>query len=148
MKVRVGESGEIILEEVFSSLTLKTETEEFSICMRDSGFEFRYRDRWYEAKDGRVHHLADRYKDPVDEKAIMPDLKPEFEDIFQMVNTELSRARSLHPNYGFSTSDFLVALGEEYGESCQAHLNGEKDELRKELIQSIVVAVRILQESI
>ena len=57
MKIRVGEFGELILEEVFNSITLKTEHEEFAVCMRDSGFEFRYLDKWYEAKDGQLREL-------------------------------------------------------------------------------------------
>ena len=42
MKIEVGEHGELILREVFSGVVFKTgDGEEFSICMRDSGFEFK-----------------------------------------------------------------------------------------------------------
>ena len=55
MKVTVTEDLGIQLEEVFSGLTLKTESgETMSICMRDSGFEFNYQGEWYFAKEGFV----------------------------------------------------------------------------------------------
>lgn len=55
MKVTVTEDLSIQLEEVFSGLTLKTESgETMSICMRDSGFEFNYQGEWYFAKAGYV----------------------------------------------------------------------------------------------
>ena len=55
MKVTVTEDLSIQLEEVFSGLTLKTESgETMSICMRDSGFEFNYQGEWYFAKEGYV----------------------------------------------------------------------------------------------
>jgi hypothetical protein len=55
MKVTVTEDLGIQLEEVFSGLTLKTESDEtMSICMRDSGFEFNYQGEWYFAKEGFV----------------------------------------------------------------------------------------------
>jgi hypothetical protein len=59
MKVTVKEDLGIQLEEVFNSLTLKTESgEKMSICMRDSGFEFKYQGEWYFAKEGHVGKLA------------------------------------------------------------------------------------------
>jgi len=55
MKVKVTEDFGIQLEEVFSGLTLKTESgETMSICMRDSGFEFNYQGKLYFAKEGYV----------------------------------------------------------------------------------------------
>jgi hypothetical protein len=45
----------IQLEEVFNSIVLKTtDGEEMAICMRDSGFEFKYQGEWYFAKEGYV----------------------------------------------------------------------------------------------
>jgi len=55
MKLTVTEDLGIQLEEVFSGLTLKTKSGEvMSICMRDSGFEFKYQGEWYFAKEGHV----------------------------------------------------------------------------------------------
>jgi len=55
MKITVLEDRTIQLEEVFNSIVLKTDQgEELSICMRDSGFEFKYQDKWYFAKEGYV----------------------------------------------------------------------------------------------
>ena len=55
MKLIVTEDLGIQLEEVFSGLTLKTESgETMSICMRDTGFEFNYQGKWYFAKEGFV----------------------------------------------------------------------------------------------
>ena len=55
MKVTTNEHGIIQLEEVFNEITLKTEDGELmTICMRDSGFEFKYQGKWYFAKEGFV----------------------------------------------------------------------------------------------
>lgn len=55
MKVTVNEDNSIQLEEVFNSIVLKTQNgEEIAICMRDSGFEFKYQGEWYFAKEGHV----------------------------------------------------------------------------------------------
>jgi len=55
MKITVNEENTMQLEEVFNSVVLKTnDGEEMSICMRDSGFEFKYQGKWYFAKEGYV----------------------------------------------------------------------------------------------
>jgi len=55
MKVTVNQDNTIQLEEVFNSVVLKTKDgEEMAICMRDSGFEFKYQGEWYFAKEGYV----------------------------------------------------------------------------------------------
>jgi cobyrinic acid a,c-diamide synthase len=55
MKISVTQNKEIQLEEVYNSIVLKTKDgEEIAICMRDSGFEFRYQDNWYFAKEGKL----------------------------------------------------------------------------------------------
>lgn len=65
MKVTVKEDFGIQLEEVFNSLTLKTESgETMLICMRDSGFEFNYQGKWYIAKEGYVEPLNNSYVNP------------------------------------------------------------------------------------
>ena len=64
MKISVGENSEIVLEEVFNPITLISgDGETFSICMRDSGFEFTYdgKTEWdsttMEAKKGMLDIL-------------------------------------------------------------------------------------------
>jgi len=60
MKLTTDENGEIILEEVFSGVGLKTRDGEFmGICMRDTGFEFNYQGTWYEAKGGIIRKLGE-----------------------------------------------------------------------------------------
>ena len=55
MKVTVKEDYSIQLEDVFNGITLKTSSgEEMVICMRDSGFEFKYQGEQYFAKEGHV----------------------------------------------------------------------------------------------
>ena len=55
MKVSVNEDYSVQLEEVFNPIVLKTQDGEvLSICMRDSGFEFKYQGEWYFAKEGYV----------------------------------------------------------------------------------------------
>jgi hypothetical protein len=64
MKVTVTDDLGIQLEEVFSGLTLKTESgETMSICMRDSGFEFNYQGEWYFAKEGYVEPFHKSVRD-------------------------------------------------------------------------------------
>jgi len=61
MKISVDENRDILLEEVFSGVGLKTSDGEFmGICMRDSGFEFNYEGTWYEAKGGVVKKLGEK----------------------------------------------------------------------------------------
>jgi len=55
MKITVNEESEIILKEVYVGLGLESDAgEKFSICMRDSGFEFMYNNKKYEAKKGKL----------------------------------------------------------------------------------------------
>ena len=59
MKLTTDENG-IVLEEVYSGISLKTRDGEFmGICMRDTGFEFNYQGVWYEAKKGVVNKLGE-----------------------------------------------------------------------------------------
>lgn len=58
MRISVDEGGEIVIKEVFSGIGLETSSgEEFGICMRDSGFEFKYAGVWYAAKEGKLGPL-------------------------------------------------------------------------------------------
>ena len=58
MKLGVDEDLNIVLREVFNSVVLKTSSNEtMAICMRDSGFEFKYQGVWYEAKEGVVQKM-------------------------------------------------------------------------------------------
>lgn len=55
MKITTTENNEIQLEEVYNSIILKTtDGEEMVICMRDTGFEFKYQGEMYFAKEGQV----------------------------------------------------------------------------------------------
>lgn len=64
MKLTVTEDLGIQLEEVFSGITLKScDGETFSICMRDSGFEFNYQGEWYFAKEGYVEPFNKSVRD-------------------------------------------------------------------------------------
>ena len=55
MKLEVDINSQIVLKEVYNSVILEShDKEEFAICMRDSGFEFKYDGIWYEAKEGKI----------------------------------------------------------------------------------------------
>ncbi len=55
MIITTNEKGNIQLEKVYNGVTLKTSDGELMhICMRDSGFEFRYQGAAYFAKEGVV----------------------------------------------------------------------------------------------
>ena len=72
MKISVDKDRDILLEEVYSGVGLKTQDGEFmGICMRDSGFEFNYQGTWYEAKNGVVKKLGTKTID----KPIEPEIK-------------------------------------------------------------------------
>jgi len=63
MKITINDKNTMQLEEVFNGITLKTaDGEEMIICMRDSGFEFKYQNKWYFAKEGYIEpfHLSVR----------------------------------------------------------------------------------------
>jgi len=58
VKISVDKDREILLEEVYNGIGLKTRDNEFmGICMRDSGFEFNYEGKWYEAKKGIIKEM-------------------------------------------------------------------------------------------
>jgi hypothetical protein len=55
MKLTIIEDLTLQLEQVFTGITLKSESgETMSICMRDTGFEFNYQGKQYFAKNGIV----------------------------------------------------------------------------------------------
>ena len=59
MKIEVEEDYGIVLKEVYNGILLESDSgENFSICMRDSGFEFKYKGQWYEAKEGKINKLS------------------------------------------------------------------------------------------
>ena len=60
MKISTTEKGEMVLNEVYNPVTLKSNAKEkFQICMRDSGFEFTYNNEKFEAKEGKINPLGD-----------------------------------------------------------------------------------------
>ncbi|OPY16255.1 MAG: hypothetical protein A4E69_00275 [Syntrophus sp. PtaB.Bin138] len=64
MRISVDQERNIVLEEVFSGVLLKSDDgDKLGICMRDSGFEFSYGGIWYEAKNGILRELAMEGKD-------------------------------------------------------------------------------------
>lgn len=68
MKIEVMPDYSIALKEVFSGVSLVSpDQEQFVICMRDSGFEFKYAGTWYEAKLGGVKPLRPRVEQTRDE---------------------------------------------------------------------------------
>lgn len=63
MKISVNEDNNIQLEDVFVTIVLKTrDGEEMSICMRDTGFEFKYEGEWYTAKEGKIQQIINLLK--------------------------------------------------------------------------------------
>jgi len=58
MNISVQEDGTILLEEVYNGITLKTNSGEIMhICMRDSGFEFKYQDILFYAREGNIEEV-------------------------------------------------------------------------------------------
>jgi len=55
MKLDIDKEGDLLLTEVYSGVSLKTDSGEcIGICMRDSGFEFNYNGTWYSAQGGTI----------------------------------------------------------------------------------------------
>lgn len=53
MKISVDKDGNLLLEEVYNPIVLKSKDgEEISICMRDTGFEITYDGVRYDFKEG------------------------------------------------------------------------------------------------
>lgn len=79
MKIEVGEDREIVLKKVFNSIVLESEDgEQFVICMRDTGFEFRYAGRCYHAKEGELFEekIKDSLKDLIEEHGGLTSDRP------------------------------------------------------------------------
>ena len=63
MIIQIDSENNIILKKVYNGIGLESDDNEFfSICMRDSGFEFKYNNIWYEAKEGIIRSF-NLYKD-------------------------------------------------------------------------------------
>ena len=74
MKLTTDENGLVILKEVYTGIKLISENEEeFIICMRDGGFEFKYQGKSFEAKNNKIHEFNDRN---AHEKNIPPPPQP------------------------------------------------------------------------
>lgn len=59
IKLSVDEDGDIVIENAFNGVLLKsTDGEKFGICMRDGGFEFSYNNIWYSAVNGQIKQLG------------------------------------------------------------------------------------------
>lgn len=59
MEVTTDENRNLVFEKVFTPVIFKSaEGEELGIVMRDTGFEFKYQGKWYEAKEGQVREMG------------------------------------------------------------------------------------------
>ena len=62
MKLSINEDNSIQLEKVYLPICLLSDDgEKISITMRDSGFEFKYQDVWYSAKNGVIEKMSGDY---------------------------------------------------------------------------------------
>lgn len=58
MEISVNEDYSIQLRKVYNSVVLQTDSNEtMTICMRDTGFEFRYEGVWYSAQKGKIEKM-------------------------------------------------------------------------------------------
>ena len=74
MKIE-AKGNEIILREVYSGIGLISDDgEEFDICMRDTGFEFHYKGKWYSAKEGTITCMSDFKSEKVENSDSAPTL--------------------------------------------------------------------------
>ena len=71
---------------------------------------------------------------------------PEVE-LFEIIKERLERARSLHPRFAENVFHALGYLSEEHGEAVREatkQLDGWEDRMDSELLDLIVVAIRII----
>lgn len=71
---------------------------------------------------------------------LQPNTDPEVEAFIDEVRAELMRARAKFPGNRIMT----VALAEEFGELCKAVLDESKANVRKEAVQTAVMAARVV----
>jgi len=72
--------------------------------------------------------------------------QPEVE-LFEVIKERLERARSLHPRFAENVFHALGYLSEEHGEAVREatkQLDGWEDRMDSELLDLIVVAIRII----
>ena len=123
MRIEVDEDYSFVLKEVFTGISLESEAgETFAICMRDSGFEFRYNKIWYEAKDGVINPLPSvekkslrGYQESLSEKEIevngriakaLTEASEIEEDVIPYISTALSEEEK---------SEEIAALRDSFG---------------------------------
>ena len=59
MDIKVDADGTMTLRKVYCGVLFESDSgEELGVCMRDSGFEFKYGGEWWEAKNGKVNQLG------------------------------------------------------------------------------------------
>jgi hypothetical protein len=120
MKIEVKD-GEIILKEVFSGVGLETDSgETMGICMRDSGFEFNYGGKWYEAKGGRVSPTGcSDAPDATPLPDVVPHERPPFSDaLTTLINQYSMENGSNTPD--FILSEFLIRCLQSFDEVTKA----------------------------
>lgn len=82
------------------------------------------------------------------------ELNSELERLqkYNEIDAELTKAKTKHPNYPTSLLEQLAIMQEEAGEVTKAVLHyvqqegGSKEEIRKELIQTAAMCVRMLEK--
>ncbi len=72
------------------------------------------------------------------------DILGDYERICADVWSERARQRRKWGAQTHSIDHWLVILGEEYGEACEAALEKDNEQLRKELIQVAAVAMAVI----
>lgn len=106
MKITISDDKTIQLEEVFNPIVLKTRAgEEIIISMRDSGFEFKYQEKWYSAQNGIITDIdkPNRKKYSLSENEIFKKL--ETPDLIKM---EEQLDKSLKSETTESLTDFFI----------------------------------------
>ena len=59
ISISIDKDGDLLIENNYSGVGFRSDSgEEFAICNRDSGFEFKYNDVWYSANNGELKKLA------------------------------------------------------------------------------------------
>lgn len=139
MKISLSETGETVIKELYNGATLITNSnEKISICMRDSGFEFKYNEKWYQAKKGKISPLSqgeittlnDINDDTIEGKLLLAALVILTTENFtnntpDQVIDRLTKISSTMYDGNHKVNVYYAKNGETCGESTKEHLVGQ-----------------------
>ncbi|NLR94948.1 hypothetical protein [Flammeovirga agarivorans] len=132
MKIETNKNGEIILKEVYSSIGLESDNKELlDICMRDSGFEFKYNGQLYEAKQGKVRKLKGQLDTASDssELAKAKEEHDQYKNLWEQIQESLDE---MNENHTLKSDSALIDDITEFGRGVMEIHSADLERLIRE----------------